>query len=153
MTLKNDSLPQYLAVPADCLKLHSPLAPLVKILWRALVPWVSLFLAVLKCARNAMHSPHKIARDCQANEDDTAAKQSSHYNWFVGETFKILKLSFAKKHISSMFWVHRNLVYRRYTRCIGEFATANIQYMRFSSSIFSDCDPPPPQSLVTLNYR
>ena len=26
VTLKNDSSPQYLAVPADCLKLHSPLA-------------------------------------------------------------------------------------------------------------------------------
>ena len=45
-------------------------------------------------------------------------------NWFVGETFKILILYFAKKHISSMFWVRRNLVYRRYMRCIGECTTA-----------------------------
>ena len=44
-------------------------------------------------------------------------------NWFVGETFKILILSFVKKHISSIFWVLWNLVYRRYTQCIGEFAT------------------------------
>ena len=32
-------------------------------------------------------------------------------NWFVGETFK---------NLNTFFW---NLVYRRYTRCIGEFAT------------------------------
>ena len=41
----------------------------------------------------------------------------------MGETFKILILSFEKKHISSMFWVIWNLVYCRYMRCIREFAT------------------------------
>ena len=78
--------------------------------------WISLFLAV-----------HKIARDCQANEDHTVAKQSSLYNIFLidllGKHLKILILSFEKKHISSMFWVLRKLVYRRYTRCIRAFAT------------------------------
>ena len=73
MTLKNDSSLQYLAVPADCFKLHYPLAPLLK-------NCGSMDIAVscgAKWTRNAMHSLHKIARDCQANEDDTVTKESS----------------------------------------------------------------------------
>ena len=40
-----------------------------------------------------MHSPHKIARDCQANEDDTAAKQSSLYDIFL--------IDLLRKHLKS----------------------------------------------------
>ena len=49
--------------------------------------------------------PHKIARDCQANEDDTVPKQSSLSTLIdlLGKHLKILILSFAKKHISSIF--------------------------------------------------
>ena len=39
----------------------------------------------VEVARNPMHSLHKIARDCQANEDDTATKQSSLYNILLGK--------------------------------------------------------------------
>ena len=100
MTLKNDSSPQYLAVPADCFKLYSPLVQLVKNHGRTMWARISLFLAVLKCARNPMHSPHKIARDCQANEDDTVAVNTLID--LLGKHLKILILSFAKKHISPM---------------------------------------------------
>ena len=73
---KNDSSPQYLAVPADCFKVP-PLAPLMKNQGRTMGACISRFVPMPKCARNPMHSPHKIARDCQANEDDTVAKQST----------------------------------------------------------------------------
>ena len=54
-----------------------PLALLVKNHGRIMRAWITLFLAVPKCARNPTHSSRKIARDCQANEDDTVAKQSN----------------------------------------------------------------------------
>ena len=77
VTLKNDSLSQYVAAPADCFKLHSPLSPLVENHGRTTVACILLFFAVLKCVRNPMHSPHKIARCYQSNEADTVAKQSN----------------------------------------------------------------------------
>ena len=71
-----------------------------------------------------MHSLHKIAKNCQAYEDDTVGKQSSLIIFLIDwETFKIVILSFAKKHFINV--LSSNLVFRQYTQCIGEFATAS----------------------------
>ena len=103
--------------------------------------WISLLLAVPKCARNPMHSPHKKA--AKPNEDGTVAKQSSLLTFsqlvFL-ETFKILIISFANKHISLIFLIFRNLVCCRYKRCIGEFATV------FRSAFARDTQAPPQAS-------
>ena len=79
MTLKNDSSPEYLAVPADCLKLHSSLAPLVK-------NYGSMDIAV-SCGAKVRAQCHAFtAQDCErlpTNEDNTVAKQSSLFNIFL----------------------------------------------------------------------
>ena len=75
MSLKNDSSPQYLAVHAYYFTLLSPLYPASE--ERRKIYYESMVTAVScgdECARNPLHSPHTIAGDCQASEDDTVSK-------------------------------------------------------------------------------